>query len=47
MQVKEFKLNNKIFLFRDKIRDLLDNCMVQAGLKGLQFKIKIDKDVPK
>ena len=39
MQVKEFKLENKIFYFRDKLRNLLETSVVQAELKGLKFNL--------
>ena len=35
MQVKEFKLDNKMFHFREKLENLIENSIVQAELKGL------------
>ena len=39
MQVKEFKLDNKIFHFREKLRNLIETSVVQAELKGLKFNL--------
>ena len=43
MQVKEFKLEKQIFDFREKLKNLLETSMVQTELKGLEFKVDIDK----
>ena len=47
MQVNEFYLDLKKFDFRNNIQGLIETSMMQSELKGLQFSIYIDKNVPK
>ena len=42
MQVKEFKLGNQIYNFREKLNNLLETSMVQTELKGIKFRVDID-----
>ena len=47
MQVKEFKLDNELFDFRDRLKRLMETSMIQAELKCLKFSISIDSSIPK
>ena len=47
MMVNEFTFEQKYFCFRDDLLEWLNDSMIQAFLKGLNFNIIIDKDVPK
>ena len=47
MKVDEFNLEYKEFNFRDELKEILEDSIVQALLKGLQFNIFIDQNIPK
>jgi hypothetical protein len=45
-QLKLFKLENHLFNFRDKIKDLLENVIIQVELKQLEFEFEMEKKIP-
>ncbi len=45
-QFKLFKLENRLFNFRQKIIDFLENVIIQVELKQLEFKFEMDQEIP-
>ena len=45
-QLKLFKLENHLFNFRDKIKDLLENVIIQVELKQLEFEFEMEQKIP-
>ena len=45
-QLKLFKLENHLFNFREKIKELLENVIIQVELKQLDFGFEMEKEIP-